>query len=232
MLEVRDLHVAFGPIQALSGVDIELRSGEIVAVVGPNGAGKSTLLKAISSLVEIERGEIRLDGQVLNGLSAVEIVRRGVVQCPEGRGLFAVLTVEENLRMGAQRRGEPWTRLKSEVDALADVFPILRSRLHEKAGRLSGGEQQMVALARAVIAKPRVLLLDEPGLGLSPRMMSEVFGLLPRLLGDIEAILIAEQQADAALAIAGRGYVLANSQVVESNIASEIRRNMLTFDRK
>lgn len=209
MLRVHDLSVFYGPIRALDSVSLTVAEGEIVCVLGANGAGKSTLLRAISGQVRAHQGCVELDGRRLDRMGPVEIVRRcGVVQCPEGRQLFQRLTVAENLELGATRRGLPLRRLRSDLEFLTGLFPVIGQRLGQRAGTLSGGEQQMVAVARSVLARPRLLLLDEPALGLSPRLSRELFQAFPEIAARGSALLLVEQNANAALGVARRGYLL------------------------
>jgi len=208
VLKVEDLSVSYGPIRALHGVSLRVNGGEIVAVLGQNGAGKSTLLRSLAGLVSAQRGRVTLADEVLSGRSAVERVRRGVVLCPEGRQLFASLTVGENVRLGATRRRVSWRRLSSEVDHLVQLFPVVESRWRQKAGTLSGGEQQMVALARSLIAAPRLLLLDEPTLGLAPLAAKSVMETLPLIAESGVAVLLVEQNQRAATSVSHRGYAL------------------------
>lgn len=223
MLCIRDLHVSYGVVLALRGVTLEASKGEIVCVLGPNGAGKSTLMNAISGLVVQDRGEIQLEDTSLGYLPAVQRVRLGVVQCPEGRRLFATLTVGENVRLGA---GRQWRRARAELDWLVGLFPVLAERWRQQAGTLSGGEQQMVALARSLIAGPRLLLLDEPALGLAPALVRQVFATLPQVAARGVTILLVEQSARAALKVAGRGYLLRNGRVVMEGSAGVLRTNL------
>jgi branched-chain amino acid transport system ATP-binding protein len=214
MLVVQDLHVSYGTSQVLHGISLQVSAGEIVCVLGPNGAGKSTLMNTLSGLLRQDRGEIILEGSSLDRLSAVTRARLGIVQCPEGRHLFETLTVGENLKLGASRRRLAWRKLTAELDWLVGLFPVLRERWQQQAGTLSGGEQQMVALARSLIARPRVLLLDEPALGLAPRLVRQVFATLPLIARRGVSILLVEQSASAALQVASRGYLLRTGSVV------------------
>jgi len=192
-------------------------------MLGPNGAGKSTLMNTLSGLVRQDRGEIVFEDSSLDRLSAVARARLGIVQCQEGRHLFETLTVGENLKLGASRRGLAWRKVATELDWLAELFPVLRPRWRQQAGTLSGGEQQMVALARSLIAQPRLLLLDEPALGLAPALVRQVFATLPLVAQRGVSILLVEQSAPAALQIAGRGYLLRAGLVVMAGSSSEIR---------
>jgi ABC-type branched-subunit amino acid transport system ATPase component len=205
-LEVRDLWAGYGRTEVLRGVSIEARPGEIVAIIGPNGAGKSTVLRAVYGQCEIRRGEIVLDGAPLGGTPAHRLVRLGVAAVPQGRTIFPSLTVAENLDLGVYHEGG-----RPEGDRLAEVlarFPVLGERLRQRAGTLSGGEQQMLALARALLSRPRLLLLDEPSLGLAPRLQDRLFATIEAVNADGVTVLMVEQNARRALALAHRAYVL------------------------
>src|SRR2546428_5751424 len=192
LLEVEDLHVSYGKIRALHGVSLTVPEAAVVALIGANGAGKSTLLRAISGVVRPSRGAVRFAGEELAGLPVHQIVRRGVVQVPEGRGMLARMTVLENLRLGAfTRRGEAETALQR----VFTLFPRLRERRPQLAGSLSGGEQQMLAIGRAMMARPRLLMLDEPSLGLAPLLVREIFRIIPRLNAEGTAGILVEQKA-------------------------------------
>ena len=221
MLEVRDLRVNYGRIRALQGVSLDVAEGEIVALIGANGAGKSSTMNAISGVVRAAAGEIRLDGESLVGLPSHRVVRRGVVQVPEGRLIFAGLTIEENLRLAATAAHDR-RRETEELERVLGLFPMLRDRLTERGSSLSGGQAQMLALARGLIAAPRLLLLDEPSLGLAPLAAREVFDLIPRLRESGVTILLVEQNVRQALAVADRGYVLEGGRVTLDGDAGEL----------
>lgn len=221
MLEVRDLRVNYGRIRALQGVSLDVAEGEIVALIGANGAGKSSTMNAISGVVRAAAGEIRLDGESLVGLPSHRVVRRGVVQVPEGRLIFAGLTIEENLRLAAAAAHDR-RRETEELERVLGLFPMLRDRLTERGSSLSGGQAQMLALARGLIAAPRLLLLDEPSLGLAPLAAREVFDLIPRLRESGVTILLVEQNVRQALAVADRGYVLEGGRVTLDGDAGEL----------
>ena len=224
MLTLESIAAGYGRITALKGISLEVSEGEIVAVLGANGAGKSTTLKCISGLVRPRSGRILFDGKRIDRTKPFRIARMGVVQCPEGRRLFANLTVRENLEMGAYARRD--TRaVAADMRHMTSLFPTLGVRLKQKAGTLSGGEQQMLALARALMAAPRLLLLDEPSLGLAPILIEEIFQTLGRIRKEGVAILIVEQNAHVALAIADRGYVLETGNVVISGTAEGLRND-------
>ena len=221
MLEVRDLRVSYGRIRALQGVSLDVAEGEIVALIGANGAGKSSTMNAISGVVRAAAGEIRLDGESLVGLPSHRVVRRGVVQVPEGRLIFAGLTIEENLRLAAAAAHDR-RRETEELERVLGLFPMLRDRLTERGSSLSGGQAQMLALARGLIAAPRLLLLDEPSLGLAPLAAREVFDLIPRLRESGVTILLVEQNVRQALAVADRGYVLEGGRVTLDGDTGEL----------
>ena len=221
MLEVRDLDVNYGRIRALQGVSLDVAEGEIVALIGANGAGKSSTMNAISGVVRAAAGEVRLDGQDLLGLPAHRIVGRGVVQVPEGRLIFAGLTVEENLRLAAAAAHDRRVEAE-ELERVLDLFPMLRHRLKDRGSNLSGGQAQMLALARGLIAAPRLLLLDEPSLGLAPVAAREVFGLIARLRDSGVTILLVEQNVRQALAVSDRGYVLEGGRIMLDGDAKEL----------
>ena len=214
LLEVAGIDVHYGAIHALCGVSLRVDEGEIVTLVGSNGAGKSTTLRAISGLVPPSSGTIRYDGRPIQGKAPHEIVGLGVAQAPEGRGVFANLTVEENLRIGAYARKESWRDLDGERGLALDHFPQLKERLQQRAGTLSGGEQQMLAIARALLARPRLLLLDEPSLGLAPQIVQTIFRIIREINRTGTTILLVEQNAHMALHTAHRGYVLETGRVV------------------
>ncbi len=224
MLEIRNLQASYGEMTALWGVDLDIRSGELVAVVGPNGAGKSTLINAISGLVDVPDGQLRWDGQDIVRASAEARVRSGIVQCPEGRKLFPEMTVEENLLMGAYSRTDRST-VRQSLDEIYEQFPILRERRLQIASTMSGGQQQMVAVARAMMSAPRLLMLDEPSLGLAPIVVNEVFELLQRIHKAGMTILLVEQNVHQTLEIADRAYVLENGKIALEGAGQEVLHN-------
>ena len=221
MLEIRDLRVNYGRIRALQGVSLDVAEGEIVALIGANGAGKSSTMNAISGVARAASGEIRLDGESLVGLPSHRVIGRGVVQVPEGRLIFAGLTIEENLRLAAAAAHDR-RRETAEIERVLDLFPMLKGRLKDRGSGLSGGQAQMLALARGLVAAPRLLLLDEPSLGLAPLAAREVFDLIPRLRDGGITILLVEQNVRRALAVADRGYVLEGGRIVLDGEASEL----------
>jgi ABC-type branched-subunit amino acid transport system ATPase component len=224
MLEVEELSAGYGPLAVLDRVSLKVGRGEVIALFGPNGAGKSTLMKALSGLIRPVSGTVRLDGKNLAALSAPLVARAGLILVPEGRQVFPQLTVAENLRLGATRRND---FAESEIEDMLERFPRLRPRLHTAAGLLSGGEQQMLAVARGLLARPDVLLLDEPSLGLAPAVVAELFEQFTRLRDEGMTLLIVDQMADYALAIADRGYVLGGGRVVAEGSPSQLRGAML-----
>jgi branched-chain amino acid transport system ATP-binding protein len=211
VLDVKGLRAGYGRIQALHGIDLDVRRGELVALVGANGAGKSTLLRALSG-VQPATGSVSFDDREIQGLGAEARVALGIVQCPEGRQVFGPLSVEDNLRLGAYRRGRAGAQ--RSLERVYAMFPALAERRGQAAGTLSGGQQQMLAIGRALMAEPRLLLLDEPSMGLAPRLVAEIFACIRALRAGDTALLLVEQNAAAALAIADRGYVLETGRVV------------------
>ena len=220
-LTVEGLRAGYGAVEALHGISLRVEPGEIVALLGANGAGKSTTLRAISGLVRPTAGEIRLDGEPLAGVPPHGIVARGLVQVPEGRRLFATLTVRENLEMGAFARKDPGG-VEASRALVHRLFPVLRDRERQLAGTLSGGEQQMLAIGRALMAAPRILLLDEPSLGLSPILVRTILAALAEINGAGVTILLVEQNARAALRLAHRAYVLVTGSVALEGPAKDL----------
>lgn len=224
LLEINGMRVHYGVVEAVKRIDLELRRGEITALLGSNGAGKSTTLLALSGLVKPTQGSIRLNGVELGSLLPHQIVACGVVQAPEGREILATLTVKENLLLGAYRRRDR-RKIGADLDAMLVHFPRLRDRLHTAAGYLSGGEQQMLAIARALMAKPSLLLLDEPSMGLAPIVVTEIFEIVRALNQQGLTIFLIEQNARQALSIAHHGYVMENGQIVLSGTGKELLAN-------
>ncbi len=227
MLELRRLTVGYGPIPVVRGVDLTLRPGEIVALIGANGAGKSTVLKAVSGLLWLQQGEIHLDGRRIDRLPPKERVLFGLAHVPEGRQVFAGLSVADNLRMGvySRRRAIDGNRLSRRIKEVCELFPVLAERLHTSAGNLSGGQQQMLAIARGLMSEPRVLLLDEPSLGLAPALVRTMFALIGVLRRQGTAILLAEQNARLSLEIADHAHVLENGRVTLEGRGSDLVQN-------
>jgi branched-chain amino acid transport system ATP-binding protein len=223
MLEVHDLHAGYGRVEVLRGVSFQVGRGEIVVLIGPNGAGKSTTLKAVAGLLPPRRGLIRFEGREVGGTPANRLVRAGLALIPEGRLVFPDQTVRDNLRLGAySRRGDG---IEADIEGHFARFPILRERQGQLAGTLSGGEQQMLAIARGLMARPRLLLLDEPSLGLAPRLVREVFAVLPQLRDQGVTLLLVEQVAALALEIADRAYVLERGRIVLEGAGRDLLRD-------
>jgi branched-chain amino acid transport system ATP-binding protein len=224
MLEVNDVHTYYGNIHALKGVSLSVEEGEIVTLIGANGAGKSTTLNTICGLLHPHSGTIRLEGEDVHGLPPHDVVGRGVSQAPEGRRIFGRLTVQENLEMGAFLRDDAGG-IRRDTRRVFDLFPRLEERRRQLGGTLSGGEQQMLAIGRALMAHPRVLLLDEPSMGLAPLLVEDIFRVIRQLNEEGTAILLVEQNALMALTVAGRGYVLETGSVVLAGTADDLREN-------
>jgi branched-chain amino acid transport system ATP-binding protein len=224
MLELRGLRVRYGQAPALDGVDLRVAEGELIALLGANGAGKTTLFAALSGLVPYD-GAISFGGRDVRGLRSDQIVALGISQCPEGRKLFPQLSVEMNLRLGAYLRRKDRHGVEASLERVCALFPDLRSRLGAPAGALSGGQQQMVAIGRALMAKPKLLLLDEPSLGLAPKLVSATLDAVAEINREGTMVLLAEQNAYAALSIAHRGYVLADGKVVLEGAAETLKAN-------
>lgn len=223
MLEVRDLHVRYGGIQALQGISLQVPEGQIVTLLGANGAGKSTTLRTIAGIVEPARGDITLDGESLLGLESFEVTQRGVVMVPEGRRVFTNLTVFENLMLGAYARHDK-RQIEEDLQGVFALFPRLEERQKQSAGTLSGGEQQMLALGRALMSSPRILMIDEPSLGLAPVLAEQVFERLVSLNEAGQTILLIEQNARAALEIADYAYLLETGSIVVDGPADELAK--------
>ncbi len=224
MLEVRDLSVRYGAIEALHGLSINVEQGQIVTLIGCNGAGKSTTLRSISGLLKPSKGRILFEGRPIAGMAPHQIVRLGLAQAPEGRGIFSNLTVEENLEMGAFARKDAGAIAKDRERAL-DLFPRVRERLKQNAGTLSGGEQQMLAIARALMARPRLLLLDEPSLGLAPQVVQTIFRIIREINASGTTILLVEQNAHMALEVAHIGYVIEVGRIVMHDTGANLAKS-------
>ena len=223
LLSIHGLDVYYGAVHALKGMDLEVRRGEIVTLIGANGAGKSTLLRTISALVRPRAGRIEFDGKDLLRMPAHEIVAAGISHSPEGRAVFANLTVEDNLTLGAYRRKDG--EVRGDMERMYTLFPRLRERRKQSSGTLSGGEQQMLAIARALMSRPRLLLLDEPSLGLAPLLVRDIFTTITGINREGTTILLVEQNANQALKIAHRGYVLETGRVALADSASALLTN-------
>lgn len=224
MLELRDVSTHYGPIQVLKNVDLELYPGEIICLLGGNASGKTTTLKTILGYVEPSDGEVRLAGEKVNGLTTKEVVDRGISMVPENRRLFKRMTVKENLDMGAYLRSDR-DAIAEDLDRVFDLFPRVKERLNQRAGTLSGGEQQMVAVGRALMARPKVLLMDEPSMGLAPVLVTQNFEIIEQINDAGVTVFMVEQNANMALSIADRGYVLQTGQIVLSDTAEGLLNN-------
>jgi len=224
MLELKDVHTYYGNIHALKGISLTVNDGEIVTLIGSNGAGKSTTLRTIQGLNKPRSGSVVLDGIELHKLPAHEIAGLGVAQSPEGRMIFPRMTVMENLEMGAYVRKD-LTSFKSDLEHVFSLFPRLKERIGQKGGTLSGGEQQMLAMARALMAKPKILLLDEPSMGLAPILVELIFDIIKQLNEEGTTILLVEQNALMALSIANRGYVLQTGEIILSDSAKNLKND-------
>ncbi len=220
LLSVNDIHVYYGSIHAIKGISFEVNKGEIVTLIGANGAGKSTTLNTVGGLLKPRSGSVELDGSSLNGIAAHKIVRKGLALCPEGRRVFLQLSVRENLEMGAFTR--PKHEVEDSIDEIYQLFPRLKERCKQEAGTLSGGEQQMLAMGRAMMSKPKLLMLDEPSMGLAPLMVEQLFSIIQTLNRSGTTILLVEQNAQMALSIADRGYVLETGKIVTHGTGKEL----------
>lgn len=223
-LEIRDLCVSYGGIRALKGISLSVDEGQIVTLIGANGAGKSTTLRAISGLQKAQSGSILYGGEELTNLPAKEIVRRGIIHVPEGRRVFPDMTVAENLKIGAFLRTDQ-AAIAQDLDYVYSLFPRLKERNWQLAGTLSGGEQQMLAVGRALMSRPKVLMMDEPSLGLAPLIVKDIFSIIRRVNQDGITVLLIEQNANAALRIADYGYVLETGTIALSGTGEELLRN-------
>jgi branched-chain amino acid transport system ATP-binding protein len=224
ILEVNDIHTYYGSIHALKGISLQVREGEIVTLLGANGAGKSTTLRSINGLNRPRQGSIRFQGRDITSVPAHDIVKRGIAQSPEGRRLFPRMTVTENLEMGAFQRNDK-AGIREDMDRVFELFPRLQERKSQKAGTMSGGEQQMCAIGRALMARPKLLLLDEPSLGLAPIFVEKIFEIIHQINEEGTSILLVEQNAAMALDAADRGYVLETGRIVLSDNADALKTN-------
>ena len=224
MLEIKDIHTYYGNIHALKGVSLTVSQGEVVTLIGSNGAGNTTTLRTIQGLLRPRQGTVLFEGKPLEALSTEAIVRLGISQSPEGRLIFPRMTVQENLEMGAYLRNDT-LGIKSDMEKALNLFPRLRERISQKGGTLSGGEQQMLAIARALMSRPRLLLLDEPSMGLAPMLVSQIFAIVRDINAEGTTILLVEQNARMALSVAHRGYVIQTGQVVVAGTASDLQSN-------
>jgi branched-chain amino acid transport system ATP-binding protein len=224
LLEITDVHAYYGNIHALKGITLTVEEGEIVSLIGGNGAGKTTTLRTICGLLPPRAGSVTFNGEDLGQYAAHSLVTKGIAMVPEGRGVFAKLSVAENLEMGAYHRNDS-QGIKDDMEQAYDLFPRLRERRKQVAGTMSGGEQQMVAMARAMMARPRLILLDEPSMGLAPVLVETIFSTIQEINRGGTTVLLVEQNAHMALQIASRGYVLQTGEIVLSNSADELQKD-------
>ena len=225
LLKIRNIETYYGPIMAIKGVSLDVKEGSIVTILGANGAGKTTILKTISGVMDPEKGSIEFLGRQIEGMAPDKIVRLGISQVPEGREIFEELSVKENLMMGAYLRNDR-SGIKQDIDTIYNYFPVLGERSAQKAGSMSGGEQQMLAIGRALMSRPKLLLLDEPSLGLSPKLMQEIFNIIKRINAEQKtSMLIVEQNALMALTLAQHGYVLELGRIVLEDSCKELMEN-------
>ena len=223
LLSVNDLHVSYGAIKAVRGISFDIKKGEIATLIGANGAGKSTTLNTIAGLIKPDEGVVEFKGESIVGVKAHKIVERGLALCPEGRRVFAQMSVAENLDMGGYTRSDAENR--ETIEHVYERFPRLRERMEQSAGTLSGGEQQMLAMGRALMSKPSIILMDEPSMGLSPLYVSEIFDIIQEINKSGTTVLLVEQNAKKALSIANRAYVLETGKIVLSGDAHELMNN-------
>lgn len=226
LLKIDGIHVGYGPVEVLNGMSMDVRQGELVTLLGSNGAGKSTLVKTISGFLRPQKGAIEFNGSRIDHLEADAITRLGLSQCPEGRSLFIDLTVADNLKLGAYVFKKDENKVRTRLERIYNLFPILKERRKQKAGTLSGGQQQMVAIGRALMAEPKLLILDEPSLGLAPLIIEKLFQTVRNILNEEGiAVLLVEQNAVKSLEIADRGYVIESGRVVLSGSKQELYGN-------
>ena len=226
MLNIQSLHVSYGAIHALKGISISLSEGEIVALIGANGAGKSTTLNAISGILKPDSGQVIFDNEEITQATTVEIVQKGIIQVPEGRKIFARMTVKENLEMGGYSLSNK-DKLRENISRVYEIFPRLKERRKQLGGTLSGGEQQMLAMGRGLMADPRLLLLDEPSMGLAPLLVEQIFTTIARIKNEGVSILLVEQNAKMALAISDHAYVLETGKVVLEGSSDSLMENKM-----
>lgn len=229
LLEIKDLFVSYGAIRAIHGISFHVNEGEVVTLIGANGAGKSTTLRTISGLQPVDSGRVIYGGEDITTMEASDIVRKSLIQVPEGRRIFAPLTVRENLEMGAFTRTDP-EEIAASMEQVFEIFPRLKERLEQTGGTLSGGEQQMLAVARALMAKPKLLLMDEPSMGLAPILVEEIFDVISEINHQGVTILLVEQNAHMALSVADRGYVLETGVIQFEGSAQALAENPMVRD--
>ena len=222
LLKTNQIHVSYGKVKVLDGISLGIVQGELVTLLGPNGAGKSTLVKTLSGLLRSQKGTIEFDGRRIDEMEPDAIARLGLSHCTEGRSLFIDLTVADNLKLGAYMFKKDGNRVRSGLDRIYGLFPILRERAKQKAGTMSGGQQQMLAIGRALMAEPKLLILDEPSLGLAPLIIDKLFEIVKTINGEGMTVLLVEQNAFKSLGIADRGYVLESGKVILSGSRSEL----------
>ncbi|MFJ7858853.1 ABC transporter ATP-binding protein [Peribacillus sp. NPDC097206] len=225
MLKLTDVTVCYGSFSAIKHVNIEVKKGEIVVLLGANGAGKSTTFRSISGISKLAGGEIHFEERTIGGRPPDKNVQAGIVQCAEGRKLFPQMTVQENLKMGAYVHRKKKREIKASLENVYHLFPILKEKLHDEAGSLSGGQQQMLAIGRALMSKPKLLMLDEPSVGLAPLIVEQMFQVIEEINREGITVLLAEQNANAALSIADKGYVFENGEIVVEGTAKELLAN-------
>lgn len=223
LIQLTNVHTYYGQVHALKGITLTVPDEKIISLLGANGAGKSTTLKMISKLIQLKEGKYEIDGQSMIEKNSSQIVKRGVIHCPENRRIFPLLTVEENLLIGAYRRKD--RNIKNDMEKVFSIFPRLKERTKQKAGTLSGGEQQMLAIGRALMGKPKVLLLDEPSLGIAPLLVKEIFEVIKKINEDGTSILLVEQNANMALEISDYAYVLENGHIALSGESKDLKNN-------
>jgi branched-chain amino acid transport system ATP-binding protein len=221
LLKVRGLKVAYGGIKAVKGIDLEVREGELISLIGSNGAGKTTTMKAVTGSLAFEAGDIEYMGKSIKGKGAWDLVKQGLAMVPEGRGVFTRMTITENLQMGAYIRSDK-AGIAQDIEKMFGIFPRLRERKDQLAGTMSGGEQQMLAMARALMSQPKVLLLDEPSMGLSPIMVDKIFEVVREVSAQGVTILLVEQNARRALQIADRGYVMDSGEIIMTGVGRDM----------
>jgi branched-chain amino acid transport system ATP-binding protein len=226
VLEVRDIHTYYGNIHALKGISIKVEAGEVVTLIGSNGAGKSTTLKTISGVLKPRKGSVHFEGKRIDQIEPDEVVKMGIAQSPEGRRIFSRMTVMENLEMGAYSRKDR-TNIQNDMERVFMLFPRLKERLNQKGGTMSGGEQQMLAIGRSLMSRPKVLLLDEPSMGLSPILVETIFGVIRDINRDGTTVLVVEQNALMALQVAHRGYVLQTGTIVMEDTSKNLMQSEL-----
>ena len=224
LLEVQDMHSFYGNIHALRGVSLSVEEGEVVTLIGSNGAGKTTTLRSINGVLPPRQGKVVFAGEEIQGIPAHDMITRGIAQSPEGRKIFSRMTVMENLEMGAYHRNDR-DGIRGDMDNVFDLFPRLKERIKQEAGTMSGGEQQMLAIGRALMSRPKLLLLDEPSMGLAPVLVERIFDIIKEINKQGTTILLVEQNANVALEIATRGYVLESGSIVTSAPAAKLRQD-------